>query len=333
MSFRNQTELINSVNEIIENLNTQQTKTNLNKLKKLEKVDFKFLDQSGGKIMKDTIHILHNNYENNPNIKSNLLKNNYISSVKQHTVKGGGVTKKGDFTAEMKDILNLVGGTTAEAENPEDRLKELTEQYRTLHNEVIALKKSQKDRGGSSCQESSSATVTYASLPQQYQTLLDTLDVTPVDAQSYILESESAEEVEKWEADQQKLQEIFEDAKFQAPEHHAEGAVKYVKAWLDITDPDKGIEQSFLKLKILSRLLEKSIGPQVMVDIIDEDNLEICRKIKTTEEEEATAESEAKRMTEEATKEAQSAVKDAESQAFGGLLFLIIVPPPPTVPP
>ena len=91
--------------------------------------------------------------ENNLNIKSNLFKKNYTNPIKQHTLKGG-VTKKGDFTTEMKDILNLAGGA---AKTQKIQLAKLTSTYETLHNEIVSLtaRRTQhdpsRDGAGDSC--------------------------------------------------------------------------------------------------------------------------------------------------------------------------------------
>ena len=112
MSFKNQNELIGGVNEIIKSLNAGLTKDNLKKLKKLEKMDFKFLDQTGGKIMKETLDILHENYDKGYESKPALLKKNYITSIRKQSLGGGGrgVTRNGDFTEAMKEVLDMVGG-------------------------------------------------------------------------------------------------------------------------------------------------------------------------------------------------------------------------------
>lgn len=112
MSFKNQNELIGGVNEIIGGLNASRTKANLKKLKKLEKMDFKFLDQTGGKIMKETLNMLHENYDKECDNKPALLKKNYITSIRKQSLGGGGpgVTRNGDFTEAMKEVLDMVGG-------------------------------------------------------------------------------------------------------------------------------------------------------------------------------------------------------------------------------
>ena len=46
-------------------------------------MEFKFLDQSGGAIMKENFNMLFNNYEKNYKIKPNLLKKTYISEIKK----------------------------------------------------------------------------------------------------------------------------------------------------------------------------------------------------------------------------------------------------------
>ena len=144
MSFKNQTELIGGVNKIIENLNTRRSKGNLKKLKKLEKMDFKFLDQTGGKIMKETLHMLHGNYDNRNENKPNILRKNYISSIKKQALKGGGVTKNGDFTLEMKAVLDMVGGGGTDIDTDTDSEDDLVK----LHDEMVTAKE-----GADACAE------------------------------------------------------------------------------------------------------------------------------------------------------------------------------------
>ena len=140
MSFKNQTELIGGVNKIIENLNTRRSKGNLKKLKKLEEMNFKFLDQTGGKIMRETLHMLHENYDKECENKPNILKKNYISSIRKQSLGGGGrgVTKNGDFTVAMKEVLDMVGGSDRDTDEEIDSEEE--DDLGGLHGDMLAAK-------------------------------------------------------------------------------------------------------------------------------------------------------------------------------------------------
>jgi len=143
MSFKNQNELIGGVNEIIGGLNASRTKANLKKLKKLEKMDFKFLDQTGGKIMKETLNMLHENYDKECENKPALLKKNYITSIRKQSLGGGGrgVTKNGNFMEAMKEVLDMVGGATGGATEPAEDLATLHDQLSEDHQKLVELKK------------------------------------------------------------------------------------------------------------------------------------------------------------------------------------------------
>ena len=177
MSFKNQTELIGGVNKIIENLNTRLSKGNLNKLKKLEEMNFKFLDQTGGKIMKETLHMLHENYDNRNENKPNIIKKNYISSIKKQALKGGGVTKNGDFTAEMKAVLDMVGGadthSDTDSEEKEDDLGE-------LHNDML-----EKGERARECAEIEKGSGYTKALQGFIDTVPDTASTKPVDISKF----------------------------------------------------------------------------------------------------------------------------------------------------
>ena len=88
MSFKNKTQLINSINKVILENNKSPTKKNLKKLDKMAKTNYPFLDQTGGAIMKETLGILRENYKNNYAIKPNKLEENFIDEVLEQV--GGG---------------------------------------------------------------------------------------------------------------------------------------------------------------------------------------------------------------------------------------------------
>ena len=90
MYIKNTNQLINNINSVIASNNKSPSKENLKKLEKMIDKDYTFLDQTGGRIMKDTLNILINNYQKEYEIKPNLLKKTYIDEIKHHTLRGGG---------------------------------------------------------------------------------------------------------------------------------------------------------------------------------------------------------------------------------------------------
>ena len=94
MSFKNKTQLINSINKVITSNNKSPTKKNLKKLDRMAKTNYSFLDQTGGAIMKETLNILSENYKNNYAIKPNRLSKNYIGDLLEQA---GGMHDDGEM--------------------------------------------------------------------------------------------------------------------------------------------------------------------------------------------------------------------------------------------
>ena len=92
MFIKNKDELFETINTVITSHNKSPTKKNIKNLEKMSKTEYSFLDQTGGAIMKETLDILKQNYENNYTIQPNLLKKNHIEEIKHHTQTGGART-------------------------------------------------------------------------------------------------------------------------------------------------------------------------------------------------------------------------------------------------